>query len=182
MRLQSFCQQGGFVQTAQPGNPADCYHQIHFRFIWEMSVNMSSWRVVVMGVALIACACFAWPDHSYGRSRAHVGSKPRAAAHLYVLLGLGNNSPGLSEFGSRTARHSDDGRKLRRLAGARARRDPAIQERAAAFDHDRWSLTRRRRRCGHGSGTWPSGRPGPTGGDARSGGRVGGFLQCSPVG
>jgi len=69
-----------------------------------MSVNMSSWRILVMGVALIACACFTWPGHSYGRSRAHVGSKPQGAAHLYVLLGLGNNSPGLSEFGSKIGR------------------------------------------------------------------------------
>ncbi|MGA3308420.1 MAG: hypothetical protein ABSD08_07380 [Xanthobacteraceae bacterium] len=65
---------------------------------------MSSWRVVVMGVALVASACFAWPGHSYGQSRAHIGSKPRGAAHLYVLLGLGNNSPGLSEFGSNMGR------------------------------------------------------------------------------
>jgi len=65
---------------------------------------MSSWRILVMGVALIACACFTWPGHSYGRSRDHVGSKPQGAAHLYVLLGLGNNSPGLSEFGSKIGR------------------------------------------------------------------------------
>ena len=66
---------------------------------------MSSWRVVVTGVALVVCACFVWPGHSYGQSRAHVGSKPRGAAHLYVLLGLGNKSPGLSEFGSKIGRH-----------------------------------------------------------------------------
>jgi pimeloyl-ACP methyl ester carboxylesterase len=65
---------------------------------------MSSWRVVVMGVALVASACFAWPGQSYGRSGAHVGSKPRGAVHLYVLLGLGNMSPGLSEFGSKMGR------------------------------------------------------------------------------
>jgi pimeloyl-ACP methyl ester carboxylesterase len=65
---------------------------------------MSSWRVVVTGVALAACACFVWPGQSYGQSRAHVGSKPRGAAHLYVLLGLGNMSPGLSDFGSKIGR------------------------------------------------------------------------------
>jgi pimeloyl-ACP methyl ester carboxylesterase len=64
----------------------------------------SSWRVVVTGVALVAWACFAWPSYSYGRSHAHVGSTPQGASHLYVLLGLGNNSPGLSEFGSKIGR------------------------------------------------------------------------------
>jgi pimeloyl-ACP methyl ester carboxylesterase len=62
---------------------------------------LSSWRVVVMGVALVACACLAWPGHSYGQSRAHHGSKPQGGAHLYVLLGLWNMSPGLSEFGEK---------------------------------------------------------------------------------
>jgi len=47
------------------------------------------------------CAFLAWPDHSYGRSRAHTGSQSPGGSHLYVLLGLGNNSPGLAEFGSR---------------------------------------------------------------------------------
>ena len=62
---------------------------------------MSSWRVAARGLALVVCACLAWPNHSYGRSRAHTGSKSPGGSHLYVLLGLGNNSPGLSEFGSR---------------------------------------------------------------------------------
>jgi pimeloyl-ACP methyl ester carboxylesterase len=61
----------------------------------------SSWRVVTRGLALVVCAFLAWPDHSYGRSRTHTGSQARGGSHLYVLLGLGNNSPGLSEFGSR---------------------------------------------------------------------------------
>ena len=65
---------------------------------------MSSWRGVVTGVALAVCACFVWPGHSYGKSRAHTGLKSRGAAHLYVLLGLGNMSPGLSEFGSKIGR------------------------------------------------------------------------------
>jgi len=65
---------------------------------------MSSWRVVAMGVALAACACLGWPGHSYGQSGAQVGSKPRGATHLYVLLGLANMSPGLSEFGSEIGR------------------------------------------------------------------------------
>jgi pimeloyl-ACP methyl ester carboxylesterase len=65
---------------------------------------MSSWRGVVTGVALAVCACFVWPGHSYGKSRAHTGLKPRGAAHLYVLLGLGNMSPGLREFGSKIGR------------------------------------------------------------------------------
>jgi pimeloyl-ACP methyl ester carboxylesterase len=64
---------------------------------------MSSWRMVTRGLALVVCAFLAWPDHGYGRSRAHIGSPP-GGSHLYVLLGLGNNSPGLSEFGSRIGR------------------------------------------------------------------------------
>jgi pimeloyl-ACP methyl ester carboxylesterase len=63
---------------------------------------MSSWRMVTRGLALVVCAFLAWPDHGYGRSRAQIGS--RGGSHLYVLLGLGNNSPGLSEFGSRIGR------------------------------------------------------------------------------
>ncbi len=65
---------------------------------------MSSWRVVTRGLALVVCAFLVWPDLSYGRSRAHTGSQSRGGSHLYVLLGLGNNSPGLSEFGSRIGR------------------------------------------------------------------------------
>jgi pimeloyl-ACP methyl ester carboxylesterase len=44
------------------------------------------------------CAFLAWPTQSYARSRSS------GASHLYVLLGLGNNSPGLSEFGNRMGR------------------------------------------------------------------------------
>ena len=66
---------------------------------------MSLWRVVTRALALVVCAFLAWPDHSYGRSRAHTASPPQGGSHLYVLLGLGNNSPGLSEFGSRIAQH-----------------------------------------------------------------------------
>ena len=59
---------------------------------------MSSWRVVATGLALVVCLCLAWPDYSYSQSPTHIDSKPRGGSHLYVLLGLGNNSPGLSEF------------------------------------------------------------------------------------
>ena len=65
---------------------------------------MSSRRIVATGLALVVCGFLAWPDHSYGRSRAHNGSPSQGGSHLYVLLGLGNNSPGLSEFGSRIGR------------------------------------------------------------------------------
>jgi pimeloyl-ACP methyl ester carboxylesterase len=44
------------------------------------------------------CAFIAWPTQGYARSRSSGGS------HLYVLLGLGNNSPGLGEFGNRMGR------------------------------------------------------------------------------
>jgi pimeloyl-ACP methyl ester carboxylesterase len=65
---------------------------------------MSSRRIATTGLALVVCGFLAWPDHSYGRSRAHNGSPSQGGSHLYVLLGLGNNSPGLSEFGSRIGR------------------------------------------------------------------------------
>ena len=58
----------------------------------------SSLGVVVM------CACLAWPGLCYGQSAAHDGSNPRGGAHLYVLLGLLNMSPGLSEFGEKIGR------------------------------------------------------------------------------
>lgn len=54
-------------------------------------------RVVVMAVVLVACACLAWPEQALARG----GSKHHGGAHLYVLLGWMNMSPGLSEFGSR---------------------------------------------------------------------------------
>jgi pimeloyl-ACP methyl ester carboxylesterase len=57
---------------------------------------MSAWRVVAMSLALVVCASVAWPDQSFAKSR--------GGTHLYVLLGLGNNSPGLPEFANRMAR------------------------------------------------------------------------------
>jgi pimeloyl-ACP methyl ester carboxylesterase len=57
----------------------------------------SSSRFVQTGVALIVCACLAWPDPGYGRSRA----QGDGGAHLYVLLGWLNMSPGLNEFGEK---------------------------------------------------------------------------------
>ena len=63
---------------------------------------MSSWRVVTTGLALVLCAILALPDPGYGRSGARTGLQSRGGSHLYVLLGLGNNSPGLS-VGSRMA-------------------------------------------------------------------------------
>jgi hypothetical protein len=59
---------------------------------------VSAFRGVASSMALVVCALLAWPDHSYGVS------KSRGGSHLYVLLGLGNNSPGLSDFGSRIGR------------------------------------------------------------------------------
>jgi pimeloyl-ACP methyl ester carboxylesterase len=66
---------------------------------------MSSWRGVTTGLVLVLCAILAWSDPGYGRSGAHTGSPSRGGSHLYVLLGLDNNSPGLSEFGGRMAQH-----------------------------------------------------------------------------
>src|SRR5664279_181534 len=62
---------------------------------------MLSYRIAPIHLALIVCACFAWSHDSYGRNRAHANSTLCGGTHLYVLLGLGNNSPGLSEFGNR---------------------------------------------------------------------------------
>jgi pimeloyl-ACP methyl ester carboxylesterase len=59
---------------------------------------MSSWRGVARALVLILCAFLAWPAQGYARSKSSGGS------HLYVLLGLGNNSPGLGEFGNRMGR------------------------------------------------------------------------------
>ena len=55
---------------------------------------VSSWRAVLAVLALAVCAVLAWPGESHAGPRAH-------DAHLYVLLGLLNMSPGLSEFGER---------------------------------------------------------------------------------
>jgi len=55
---------------------------------------MTSWRVVVTGVALVVFACLAWPEQA----------RARGGSHLYVLLGFNNMSPGLSEFGNRIGR------------------------------------------------------------------------------
>jgi pimeloyl-ACP methyl ester carboxylesterase len=49
-----------------------------------------------MAGLLLACAALAWPS---GISAKSDGFRPRGGTHLYVLLGLGNNSPGLAEFG-----------------------------------------------------------------------------------
>src|SRR5438552_13602533 len=67
--------------------------------------SMSSWRVVARGLALVVCACLAAPNHGYGQPRAHIAARSAGGAHLYVLLGLGNNSPGLSEFAGRMQHH-----------------------------------------------------------------------------
>jgi len=65
---------------------------------------MSSWRIVATGLALVVCACLAAPN-GYGQPRAHIAARSAGGAHLYVLLGLGNNSPGLSEFAGRMQHH-----------------------------------------------------------------------------
>jgi pimeloyl-ACP methyl ester carboxylesterase len=55
--------------------------------------HLLPWRIVV----IVACACLAWPNHSFGRSNTHVSR----AARLYVLLGFANMSPGLGEFAAK---------------------------------------------------------------------------------
>jgi len=83
-------------------------------------IHMSSWRVVATGLALVLCAILALPDPGYVRSGARTGSQSRGGSHLYVLLGLGNNSPGLSEFGSRMAHEMDLSNYVLGSRGARA--------------------------------------------------------------
>jgi hypothetical protein len=94
---------------------------------------MSSWRVVTTGLALVLCAILARPDPGYGRSGARTGSQSRGGSHLYVLLGLGNNSPGLSEFGSR--RHGVAFRRRSEImaTGRRSRRRRSSNTGAAGF-------------------------------------------------
>lgn len=62
---------------------------------------MQSCRSALTYFAVVICACFALSSDSYARQRAHANPAARGGTHLYVLLGLGNNSPGLTEFGSR---------------------------------------------------------------------------------
>jgi pimeloyl-ACP methyl ester carboxylesterase len=54
---------------------------------------MRSQFVALTGVVLAACAWLGSPASSFGQ--------PRSGAHLYVLLGFANLSPGLSDFGSK---------------------------------------------------------------------------------
>jgi pimeloyl-ACP methyl ester carboxylesterase len=65
---------------------------------------MSSSRVVATVLVVVVYACLAWPDHSSGQSYASTALKSGGELHLYVLLGLDNNSPGLAEFGGRMQR------------------------------------------------------------------------------
>jgi pimeloyl-ACP methyl ester carboxylesterase len=68
-------------------------------------VNMVPKGVVATGLAFVLCAYLVWPDPSYGRSPIQNSSKSRGGSHLFVLLGLHNNSPGLSEFGRKIGRY-----------------------------------------------------------------------------
>jgi pimeloyl-ACP methyl ester carboxylesterase len=50
---------------------------------------------------LVVIGCLVWPVHGNARSHRHHHSTTHGGGtHLYVLLGLGNNSPGLAEFGA----------------------------------------------------------------------------------
>jgi pimeloyl-ACP methyl ester carboxylesterase len=59
----------------------------------------TSWRAVAAGIVLAAYACIGWPGQSLG----HAGSKAHGGTHLYVFLGFGDMSPGLSEFGAKAS-------------------------------------------------------------------------------
>ena len=58
---------------------------------------LTSCRGVVMIIVLSAYTCIGWPDQSLG----HVSSR----THLYVMLGFGDMSPGLREFGAKASAH-----------------------------------------------------------------------------
>lgn len=66
---------------------------------------MILFRVAATTLVLVACAALALPEAGNAKSRHHhAKSRARGGTHLYVLLGLGNNSPGLAEFGYRMQR------------------------------------------------------------------------------
>lgn len=56
-----------------------------------------SFSRIVLFFAALAAASFMSPDESSAR--------PRGGTHLYVLMGLGDNSPGLAEFAARMEQH-----------------------------------------------------------------------------
>ncbi len=65
---------------------------------------MILFRIAAACMALAACAYLALPDAGHARPRAHHALHARGGTHLFVLLGLGNNSPGLAEWGYRMQR------------------------------------------------------------------------------
>ncbi|RTL53804.1 MAG: hypothetical protein EKK40_04450 [Bradyrhizobiaceae bacterium] len=66
---------------------------------------MILFRIAAGCAALAACAALALPETGHARSHAHHRSAhARGGTHLYVFLGLGNNSPGLAEWGYRMQR------------------------------------------------------------------------------
>jgi pimeloyl-ACP methyl ester carboxylesterase len=58
---------------------------------------LTSCRGVVMIIVLSAYTCIGWPGQSLG----HVSSR----THLFVMLGFGDMSPGLREFGAKASAH-----------------------------------------------------------------------------
>ena len=56
-----------------------------------------SWRVFVTVIILTAYANIGWSGQSLGHTR----SKAHGGTHLYVMLGFGDMSPGLAEFGAK---------------------------------------------------------------------------------
>jgi pimeloyl-ACP methyl ester carboxylesterase len=65
--------------------------------MFRLSGYWPSWRAVAAGIVLAAYACIGWPGQSLG----HAGSRAHGGTHLYVFLGFGDMSPGLSEFGAK---------------------------------------------------------------------------------
>jgi pimeloyl-ACP methyl ester carboxylesterase len=59
------------------------------------------WRAIVLGIVLAAYACVGWSGQSLGRA----GAAAHTGTHLYVMLGFGDMSPGLREFGAKARAH-----------------------------------------------------------------------------
>ena len=70
-----------------------------------MSRSLSSFRLVSGCLLLAAIILMALPEAGHARPHHHhVHASRGGGTHLFVLLGLGNNSPGLAEWGYRMQR------------------------------------------------------------------------------
>jgi pimeloyl-ACP methyl ester carboxylesterase len=70
-------------------------------FVFRRCGFLTSRRAVVAGIFLAAYSWIGWSGQCLGDP----GSKRHGGTHLYVLLGFGDMSPGLSEFGAKARSH-----------------------------------------------------------------------------